>query len=284
MSVGVFACCAAVVVATLALTDRGAPSPRVVVGGTPANKAFHPPSYREGNQVVVPITFLTGGSAEVVFPSSLDVSTMRFVPGGAVTWIGSPELGRSLEISRGTIAAQFKGQSPTTTYHDRAGHPVPFYPATSDNRVNQLAFQIGDWVVTVWDYPVGDSRGPAMTDAQRTLWATNLRGHVTKQGFLVLDPIAPLAVTVTDTPDAELWNGTNGIGIIFRACQGPDLQGEPNAQGYITRHVGTNSLWACDPDVPLVFWVSGNTNFQDVAGSLQIRNLREPLPRSTSAP
>jgi hypothetical protein len=240
---------------------------------------FHPPSHLEGDSLVVPVTFLTGGHAEIVLPSgSIDRDALTFKPGGAITWTGSPELGRSLEISRGTLSDEFAGQQPVAVYRDASGNPVPFYTGASDNNVNYLAFQIGPWIVKVWDYPKGDARGPAMTEDERRTWAAHFRGHVTQQGFLVLDPVAPLANAPTDSPDAELIAGDNGMGIIFGGCSPSYLQGYRTGHGYIVTSSAPGP-WLCNPDLAINVWMGGDQTFEQAANSLEIRNLDGPLPK-----
>jgi hypothetical protein len=42
--------------------------------------AFVPPTYREGNSVVLPVTFPDGSAAELVYPSDLDLASMGVRP------------------------------------------------------------------------------------------------------------------------------------------------------------------------------------------------------------
>jgi hypothetical protein len=91
-------------------------------------KDFQPPWHVEGDNLVVRVTFLTGGHAEVVLPQgSLDPHELSFVPGGAIAWTGRYELGRTVAISRGTVAMEFSGQEPIAEYHDATGKPVFFF-------------------------------------------------------------------------------------------------------------------------------------------------------------
>jgi hypothetical protein len=144
--------------------------------------------------------------------------------------------------------------------------------------VNYLAFQFSDWVVKVWDYPIGDARGATLTDAQRQVLATHLTAHVTPDGFLVLDPQAPLANSVTDTPDARLDAQNNSIGIIFRSCTDAEQNGVPTPQGYIATD-GAPGRVLCDPRVPLVVWLAGSPSFRQGAELLELRKLTGPLPQ-----
>ncbi len=236
---------------------------------------FQPPWHLEGDNLVVRVTFLTGGHAEVVLPQgSLDAHELSFVPGGAIAWTGRHELGRTVTISRGTIAAEFPDQEPIAEYHDATGGPVPFYKGHDRMEVNYLVFQFGDWVVKVWDYPRGDPRGPAMTERQRRFWAAHLAGHVTSKGFLVLDPKAPLVNSMTDAPDARLDAGRNSMGIIMnQGCSASQERGERTAHGYFMTGGGV-----CDPNGAFRLWMGGDPTFTQAAATLQIRNITGPLP------
>jgi hypothetical protein len=241
---------------------------------------FQPPWHLEGDNLVVRVAFLTGGHAEVLLPrGSLEPHDLSFVPGGAIAWTGRYELGRTLEISRGTIADEFSGQRPEAEYHDASGRPVPFYTGPSDMDVNYLAFQFGDWVVKVWDYPRGDPRGPAMTEEQRRFWAAHVAGHVTAEGFLVLDPKAPLVNSMTDTPDARLDASRNSMGIIMnQGCsESQEQQGERTAPGYFMT-TGAPGPLLCDPNGAFRLWMGGDPTFTQAARTLQIRNITGPLP------
>jgi hypothetical protein len=278
---GALLCVLAVAFVGFAVTKKDSRPAAVSIPQSAATE-FHPPSHLEGDRLVIPVAFLTGGHAEIVMPSgSIDRDALTFVPGGAITWTGSPELGRSLEISRGTLDDEFVGQHPTAVYQDALGNPVPFYTGASDNNVNHLAFQIGPWIVKVWDYPEGDPRGPAMTDDERRTWAAHFRGHVTQQGFLVLDPNAPLTNAPTDSPDAELIDGNNRMGIIFRGCSQSELQGYRNDHGYIVTS-GAPGPVLCNPDLAISVWMGGDQTFEQAANSLEIRNLDGPLPNSAN--
>jgi hypothetical protein len=263
-------------VGIIAAVRSDSPSSSVSIAQSPS-KDFHPPSHTEGDRLVIPVTFLSGGHGEIVMPSaSINRGELTFLPGGAITWSGSPELGRTLDIRRGTVANVFAGQQPAAVYRDASGLPVPFYTERSDN-LNYLAFQFGNWVVRVWDYPQHDPRGPAMTQEQRRFWAAHLGGHVTQQGFLVLDPVAPLAASVTDTPDAEIIDGPNRMGIIFGGCSHFELQGNRNEHGYIMSR-GAQGPVLCNPDLPFTIWMGGDQTFEQAANSLEIRNLNGRLP------
>ena len=47
------------------------------------------------------------------------------------------------------------------------------------------------WTVLVYDY---GEEGAQMSDEDRSLWATNFRGRVAEDGFLLLKAIPPLTL------------------------------------------------------------------------------------------
>jgi hypothetical protein len=264
----------------------GAPGRHVVVSGSAPSSStvatpsvrWRPPTERVGNDLVVTLRLLGGGSVQLVLPASVDPAAItRFEVGGSVSWTDRPDLARDVLVERGTIADIYRGHQLLKTYRGVDGQAVLLYRGPN---TNYLVFQFGDWVVSIWDYPPGDSRGPAMTDQEHELWATHLRGHETADGFLVLDPLAPLTqVRTTDGPDASLQFGANGINILFRACQPDELRGPHDARGFITHAYQGSGTWVCDPRVPLIVNVFGATKWQhNIASNFELLHLTGPLP------
>jgi hypothetical protein len=267
----------------------GSPDRHVVVAGSAPSSStvatpsvlWRPPNERVGNALVVTLRLLGGGSVQLVLPGSVDPAAITsFDVGGSVTLTGAPNLARDVLVERGTIAYIYRGHQLLKTFRGVDGQPVLLYRDPKANNMNYLVFQIGDWVVSIWDYPPGDSRGAAMTDQQHELWATHLRGHETADGFLVLDPLPPLTqVRTTDGPDASLQFGANGINILFRACQPGELRGPHDARGFITHVYKESGTWVCDPHVPLIVSVFGATKWQqNIAANFELRHLTGPLP------
>jgi hypothetical protein len=286
MMVAAFAVVLGLAVAFVGLV--GSPGRHVVVSGSAPSSStvttpsvqWRPPTERVGNDLVVTLRLLGGGSVQLVLPGSVDPAAIsRFQVGGSVSWTDRPDLARDVLVERGTITDIYRGHQLLKTYRDADGHSVPLYRGGA-NDLNYLVFQISDWVVSIWDYPPGDSRGAPMTDQQHELWATHLRGHKTADGFLVLDPLAPLTqVRTTDGPDASLLFGTNGINVLFRACQPDELRGPHDARGFITHAYPNSGTGVCDPRVPLVVTVFGSTKWQqNIAANFELRHLTGPLP------
>jgi hypothetical protein len=122
-----------------------------------------------------------------------------------------------------------------------------------------------------------------MTDQQRELWATHLRGYETADSFLILDPIAPLTPDqITDGPDASLQLGTNSIVVLFRPCQPDELSGAPDTRGFISHTYPDSGTWICDPKVPLVVHVFGTTEWQqNISANFALQDLTGPLPQQS---
>jgi hypothetical protein len=265
------------------------PGPHVVVAGsTPSSSTvaagadhWRPPIERVGGGLDVTLRLLSGGSLQLVLPAQVNPADISgFAPGGAVAWTGRPDLARDLRVERGTVAGIYRGYQLLRTYRGVNGQSAHLYGGPAADKINYLVFQIGHWVVSIWDYPPGDSRGAAMTEQQRKLWATHLRGHETSDGFLILDPLSPLTpVRTTDGPDATLQFGTNGILILFRQCQPDELSGPRDARGFVTHAYRDSGTWVCDPQVPLLVSVFGTATWQEtIAANFELRGLTGPLP------
>jgi hypothetical protein len=285
----------AAVGAALALTVAfvvlvGSTDRHVVVTGSsssslssvPPSSRWMPPTQRDSaGHLVVTFRLLSGGNLHLVLPPSVDASAITgFSVGGSVSLTGQPDLARDLLVERGTIANIYRGHQLLKTYPGLDGQSVMLYDRHEDNGMNYLVFQIDGFVVSVWDYPVGDPRGAAMTDQQRELWATHLRGYETADGFLTLDPIAPLTPDrITDGPDASLRLGTNSIDVLFRPCQPNELSGTHDARGFISHTFPDSGTWVCDPEVPLVVHVFGTTKWQqNISANFALQDLVGPLP------
>jgi hypothetical protein len=163
---------------------------------------FVPATYREGDDVVLPVTFPDGTSAELVYPPELAIAELGLVPytsgrlhGKSPTPERSDFVGRDFVIRHGDLArvlAEFSGQRPPAVlarYVGANGQTVGLWDVDVNDTAHYLGFQFGDWAVLVYDYVAG---GAAMTDAERASWAANFSGRETDDGFLLLDGSGPL--------------------------------------------------------------------------------------------
>jgi hypothetical protein len=162
---------------------------------------FVPTSYRERDQIVLPVGFPDGTKAELVYPPELDLARLGVFPyssgrlarqnpslerGGAVGrdfWIRCGELAD-------VLALRNDGQPPAllAQYEGADGQVVGLWDLRSDDTVHELGFQYGRWAVLVYDYVAAG----AMTDSERARWAASFRGHESPDGFLILEASEPL--------------------------------------------------------------------------------------------
>jgi hypothetical protein len=152
-----------------------------------APNAIVPAVRTEGGKAVLPVTFVDGTTAEVVYPKALDLASLGVRPGGSAELVGScardftfPPGGESWFAAAGRPLKQFTGADE---------QPVVLWPGRSNDVGRYLVFHFGSWWMGVWD----DAGGSTMTDEQLATWATHLRGRVTPDGFLVLQAISPCA-------------------------------------------------------------------------------------------
>jgi hypothetical protein len=150
---------------------------------------FIPPTHRDGDSIVMPVTFPDGTSAELLFPQDVDLAGMGAQPDVSYLWLADPA-GRS-PLSFYHEAAdpqQFEGDAPEDVYRSRNGDPVELWVASAEASARNvpywLVFHIGSWTVLA---PVEDL-GSA-PDVARALG-----GHETSDGFVVMDAEPPLAL------------------------------------------------------------------------------------------
>ena len=124
---------------------------------------FVPATHRDGDRVVLPLTFPDGTRATIAYPPELGIAELGVRPYGSATLHGK---GRDFFIRHG-----LGGRS---------------------HQPNALRLELGRWTVEVWD-PEPGSPG-ALTAAERRTFRTRLRGRATDGGFLVLDASPPLVL------------------------------------------------------------------------------------------
>jgi len=162
---------------------------------------FVPETYREGDRIVLPVTFPDGTSAELVYPLELKIAELGVFPYSSGTLHGkSPIPGRSDFVGRDfwirygeleeILALRNGGRPPRllAQYEGAGGKVVGLWDLRSDETVHYLGFQFGRWAVLVYDYVAAG----AMTDAERASWAANFSGRESDDGFLLLEGSGPL--------------------------------------------------------------------------------------------
>ena len=210
-------------------SPRATPSPTVTAGPEldtgPLHGAFYPDIYREGDRVVMPVTFVDGTTAEVVFHGDLgadELGTYGEIAGG----LG--EIDRSIYFRYGT-GSQFKASGPLASYEGHGGStveewtPPPETFGSGNFACPILVFRFGDWFVgvrTCYD---------ELSSEEKAQWARLLVGRQTEDGFLMLDAEPPLTIAETgehEGPDLWLQGADRGSPFItFRP--GPCTLGQP---------------------------------------------------------
>jgi hypothetical protein len=133
---------------------------------------FVPPTHRDGDRVVMPLTFPDGTRAAITYRPALALAELGLEPYGSATLAGdSPHPARADEVGR--------------DFWIRHG-------AHARRQPTSLLFEFGRWTVEVWDFEAGNPG--AMTPQERRDFRANLSGHVTADGFLVLEASPPLTL------------------------------------------------------------------------------------------
>jgi streptogramin lyase len=181
------------------------PSPTVTEepkrGTGPIRGSFYPPTYREGERIVMPVTFVDGTIAEVVFGGNLrphELGTSGEIVGGL------EEIDRAIYYRYGT-GSLFKGSGPLASYEGHGGSTVEewmphadAFPFITDCSV--LVFQFGDWFVGA------RTCDDQLSSEEKADWARLLVGRQTEDGFLVLDADPPLTIARLGEPEGpDLW-------------------------------------------------------------------------------
>ena len=170
---------------------------------------FVPPVSTSGDRDTLSLTLLDGSVITTSYPRDLRLAALGVNVNGSIYWQSNPEsitdacCSRALNIRYGTIQDIFGNATPTKTFPDAFGNPVPYYDQQSD-----LAITVGHWTVLVNNYNGPGTR--LMTDDELATYAHALTGHETPDGYLVLTPAAPLTLKGIDAAD-----------IMFGSTEGP---------------------------------------------------------------
>jgi hypothetical protein len=257
---------AVLVLSVAACTETPAPQHSEPSARLATQPPFVPRTYREGEKVVVPVTFPDGSTAEVVYPRALDLASRGVRP---YTWAlldtSYGSVGRDFVIDPGRLEDVWRGD-PIREYEGADGTIVPLMRDEGGDGTDYLAFGFGSWTVSVYDYPGGGAR---LTEEERSLWARSLTGHETEDGFLVLDARPPLRLArAGEYPSPmQLWLGGPHGGVeIWPVERCSPKQRLERSAGYAS--------W-CDPVARMYLGVQGVKEFVDavLAGGVRVRNV-----------
>jgi hypothetical protein len=228
-----------------------------------------PPTYKEGDRVVLPVAFPDGSIAELVYPAELDLASMGVRP--YLTGCGRDFNFFYRHDPHGT---EYEGERPLETYAgaDRSDvglwkgrHGVDLY----------LRFRFEDWTVLMYDYADG------LTERQRAACAGALHGRQTAEGFPVLsmpDPshgIAQLAEAGRYLSRPELMFGDLDPGLLLFPGM---CEPQPEEEAVVQLDEGRPETFAswCVPDATMTIHVYDDENpdfIRAVRRGLEFRNV-----------
>jgi Tol biopolymer transport system component len=170
-------------------TDE-APSPTPSPIYLPVDERWAPPTYREGDRVVMPVTFPDGTTAELVYPPELALQELSVYPDTFADG-GPRQCGWSVHATRyDPHGGWIRGDEPLAEHVRADGTTVGLWEGTPDNELHDfLVYRFGSWSVLVpcrW--------GGAMDQDALAVWAENLHGHESAEGLLVLEGTSPLVL------------------------------------------------------------------------------------------
>lgn len=175
---------------------------------------FHPSTRVEDGQVVMPLTFVDGSSAELVAPLDLGIQDMA---AAIYTSGGLGGVDRTIDFNYGD-GSVLMHEGPINAYEGVDGSTVELWkpdPGTPAGCPN-LVYRFGDWFVGV------RTCQDELTESEEEDWARLLRGEVTERGFLVLSSEDPLVLQETgghEGPEMILgYEGANWIELSPGEC------------------------------------------------------------------
>jgi hypothetical protein len=250
------------------------PGPRYTGGPqqTAPNALLPWPEFGDGGQVTLPVTFLDGTTAELVYPRSLALHVLGVRPYG---W---GELGdccqRDFHIWHGEDPGRVLRAKFIRRVAEIDGRQVTLWSNLEEpsGPSRYLIFQFGFWWVAVWD----GAGGTTMTDAQLEEWARSMLGSVNPAGFLTLRATGSLRLAGVDAP-ASPPNLSFGM-VDGRTLElSPTTRCDPNRpeirEGPTEASQGMTLGYGCRESMALT--VTGDRRFVEaVLQDLQVRNVR----------
>jgi hypothetical protein len=248
---------------------------------TDGQARFVPRTYREGDSVVMPVTFPDGTTAELAYPPELDLARLRVQPYSSGYGPGFARDFLVYDKPIGDVIGRYEGAELLAEYDDGNGGRVGFWRLPSDGLY--LAFPFGSWTVLVYDYA---EEGAQMSDQDRALWATNFHGRDGEDGFLLLEADPPLRLARAGEhagPELQFWSRADGFSgvLLFAGECTPYHEGAGGfddiemVNGLAVSRDDEFANW-CVPKASMtvhVYQEPGDTFIDDVLGGLEIRNV-----------
>ena len=210
------------------------------------------------------ITTLGGASFEITAPSSvfdqLVLQAAVYVDG-----LDKPNLLNEtpnlLPVSARRASLPSSVTSPSYTTGD--GHELFSYVPPTDCGCEMLAGTYGRWLFEI------EVQG--MSTEQRTLIASLLAAHITPDGFLALDPVAPMHFGPGPFSDIVL-DGVDIVASQYNGCSPPNSVDAHTPEGFGVHIVGSVAGW-CDPNAH----VSVTTD-KTLVDKIRVRRISSPTP------
>jgi hypothetical protein len=242
-----------------------------------------------GNTVVLPITMPDGRHYELSYPADVDIASLGLRMFAQVDWPVTPQgasappmqcCDREFMLSYTTVAELYPGATPVRSYPAADGSSVLLFhgaqrrtPPSPYPTGDYLVFQFGPWVAEVWTgVPTSYAVVTPLDEAQRATWASQLRAVVDPDGFLVLQPQAPLQlgdpkyvqVLFGDNANTNTA-GTASVSLSQFYC------GESGSDTEVRRsfgaaHAESGIAW-CDPVTGFHVGAEGSTAFTSAIGT-----------------
>ena len=158
-----------------------------------------------------------------------------------------------VEVSRGALPAGAGEPSfPTAD-----GHRFFSYHLPTECDCDVLAATYGEWLVEIEVERSGGTQ--TMSVADRTRVASLFGAHETADGFLVLDPAAPMRLGPAGAPDIVL-DGVDMGTAAGQECSAPISVEAHTPEGFPVHYFGTDKATWCDPNARVsVDILSGGT-------------------------
>jgi hypothetical protein len=242
----------------------------------PRAAGFVPRTTREGSRTVLPVTFPDGSTAELVYPTSLDLARLGVQPDVSLLRLRDPGPRYELVFSRGRpVPELLKGDRPVGRYQTVQGRPVQLWRAVENPGVLSgygywLRYRIGAWTVLAG---VADRAMAAEV-------ARSLDGRQTGDGFVVIQASGPFALAreYGEGRGAQLAIGDRSplpdavVADPWRMIEFSPARGSCHEEGVSGEH-GTKCL---GPSGAGIFTsISGDPAWvKAVVGGLEARNVR----------
>jgi hypothetical protein len=250
-------------------TSSPSPSPTYLS----INERWAPPTYAEGDRVVMPVTFPDGTTAELVYPAELALEELSAYPDtfaeGGPRACGWPVHATRYDPHVGWIT----GQEPLAEHVRADGTTVELWEGTRDNApYDYLVYRSGSWSVLVpcnW--------GGSINQEELAVWAENLHAHESPDGLLVLEGTPPLVL--------HPWRDQNGPTLRFSGqevvidIRPLSEQCDPESGwGGDTDAADGVAQWCVQPEGGIYVYANAFTAedfLQALVDGLEVRNVRQ---------